>query len=297
MNQFILSVVKIYQNTRKTQIPGTWQFTFAPRRIPFIAPYLYLNTRADLKKAIEKYGDSETKILRVSLIDRNVVIVYDKDLLKEMYTKQQHNLVKPSSMDMFDIFGPNILSAPSTEEWKKHHKACFQAFSLENLKLLCGEAVNSTDLLMKRWDQQIQSSKDGSTMINPAKDYTSITLDVIGKVGFGMDFGVFSNSSEGNTFKTAVEQVIGKGVIIRRFLNGVPILYPLVMKCTGMDNYIATIDNVLERCIEERKKEFELNQDQDDFGKKDILSLLIKANLEDKMLTNQELKSGKYLNK
>jgi len=50
---------------------------------------------------------------------------------------------------------------------------------------MCEAAIESTDLLIKtKWDKLLKEHKEGFQL--DLHDYSEITLDVIGKAGFGV---------------------------------------------------------------------------------------------------------------
>ena len=77
--------LKLFNNVRKvSHIPGTWQIITGPCKIPFLSPYIHLANHHSKRELVQKYGDKETGTVRVSLLDRSLVLVSDKDMLKEM---------------------------------------------------------------------------------------------------------------------------------------------------------------------------------------------------------------------
>ena len=79
----------------------------------------------------------------------------------------------------------NILSAEDGVEWKRHHRVCAPAFSTANLQCMCVAAVRSTDLLVEsKWEEMLRRDKEGFRL--DLNDFSDVTLDVIGKAGFGV---------------------------------------------------------------------------------------------------------------
>ncbi|KAG2388940.1 hypothetical protein C9374_014340 [Naegleria lovaniensis] len=115
----------------------------------------------------------------------------------------------------------------------------------------------------------------------------SFTLEI------GISFGVFDElDRSGREFHDAVDKIFGSGlnlIILRRFFSRTLLEKPLMKYC-GMDHAVSVVNRVLDQCIEQRKKELETNFDS--FSKRDILSLMVKANMEENSLSNLELKSN-----
>ncbi|KAL9654311.1 hypothetical protein ABK040_010342 [Willaertia magna] len=282
--------VSIYKQYLKLKdIQGVFQVAFTPFRIPIIAPHIYLGDQNVKDNLIQKYGDKETGSIRCSVYYTNSISFSDPKLMKEIFTSKGSFFDKPmATYEGFNIFGANILSALDNETWKKHHKVCAPAFSIKNLEHVCEMAVKSTDLLIERkWDLKLDNQEIGFEL--DLGDYSDVTLDVLGKVGFGIDLSIFSDDLEGRKFRTALETVISVGVIVRRYLFRFPLLLHLAEHLLGLKEKNRYVSNRLDEIIKKRHEE--LNRDIMDNN--DLLSLLVKANIEEKgLLTQEEIKSN-----
>jgi len=284
----------IYKNYRKlSYLPGFSQLLYFPVRIPILAPVYTIQNWKGIIHMMKTMGETATRTIRVSLPFYNIIVVSDKKMLKELYTSKQSHFDKPYlEYDMLNFFGENLVSALTTETWKHHHHACASAFSTDNLKLMCQTAVESTDLLVDtKWKELYEKQTDKSFMLEP-DDFADLTLDVLIKAGFGLpQLGVLGNNHDkGLEFKLAIQHVTNVGIIIRRYvLINVPFLYPVVFKLFGLNQSLDTVREVLNQCIQERKKEIEL--DGENFSRHDILSLLVQANILEKSLTDEEMMS------
>ncbi|EFC42119.1 predicted protein [Naegleria gruberi] len=288
---FLSSMIKLYGNYRKVkQIPGGLALFFSPFKIPFLAPVFYMGNWNGMIEYANEKGDGEGNV-RVSFVGFNYFLVTrERALMKEILLNKQAFLDKPSIVyDMFNVFGENIVSALTIDSWKRHHRVCNAAFSVENLKYMCGQASKVTDLLTDLWEERLKNG-NGEFMFD-CDDFSMVTLEVLGLAGFNMSFGVFDKNDEsGGKFKDAVEKIFTVGMLMRRFLGGTPILYPLAQRIFGVSHALEIINKKLDAAIEDRRKEMEENIDT--FSKSDILSLLVKANSKENLLTDQELKSN-----
>lgn len=196
------------------------------------------------------------------------------------------------------LFGENILTALTTERWKIHHRACYAAFSDDNLRYVCDMAVNSTDTLFNtRWRKaSLVDPIRKSVFINPSADFSNLTLNVLGEAAFGLSFGSFDEENEeGREFSKALEKLTLDGLILRRYvLQNIPFLYPLLAMITSVQAAQEKTRNVLQRNIDQRKRELEQSGDES-FERRDVLSLLVKANMQDKILTDEMLISNAFV--
>ncbi|KAL9645200.1 hypothetical protein ABK040_002401 [Willaertia magna] len=280
--------VTLYFNYRKLKhLKGVSQYFFMPFRVPIIAPYVYFGGSKQLNETMNRFGDEETKTLRVSAVNGNSVQFCDPKLLKEIYVTKAGHFNKPEiAYTMFNVFGENILSALETETWKKHHKICAPAFSSKSLEYMCKVSSDAIDLLMEtRW------TKDKAFNLDLG-DFSDATLDVLGKAGFGIDFSIFSEDEDGKKFRTALEQVITKGIIINRFLGSFPIVKKYVSQWTGVEQAVTTISSKLDQIIDQKESDYLTN----DCESSDLLSNLVGANAQEQdLLSREELKSNAFI--
>ena len=104
-------------------------------------------------------------------------------------------------------------------------------------------------------------------------------------------------TKQGEILRRALESVMGFGLIVRLFTLNYPWwVQSLLLSILGVNKAVKTVSDSLEKIIEERKKIFE-NDSEGAEELNDLISLMIKANLQNKELTNDEIKSnGKYCN-
>lgn len=126
------------------------------------------------------------------MASKNVVILNDPHLIKEMtVTKEKCFKKNPETYNAFRTFGDNILSACNHEEWKIHHKICSPAFSSRNLQHLTQVAGHCVDEMVEfRWKRNY-SIEQGFQM--DMKDYSDLTLHILGLSVFGLNFGFFTS--------------------------------------------------------------------------------------------------------
>jgi len=280
---YLTSKLILFRNYQRVKcIPGFTTFFYSP----------FYGNEHDMKQLLEKYGDPETKTMRMSMINGNDVLISDPAMLKEYFLKP-NSFCKSNIHNMFNVFGENILSALNTQAWKRHHKVCAPAFSSTNLEYMCSVAVNSSELLFEKWDSSIK--KDGTYLLEE-EDFSNVTVDVIGKAGFNLDFGLFSHNEEGIQFRKATEHVMSVGFPLRRFFSRLPFLYHSFAWLTGADKSIhicsSMLDNIIKKRTCEVQERIAKSLTEDVERKRDILSLLVESNCFEKVLTDQELKSN-----
>ncbi|KAF0978368.1 hypothetical protein FDP41_002883 [Naegleria fowleri] len=305
-----------FNHWRKVKhIPGSWQPLHLFHKTPFLSPYLYWGCHDDVLQLRKIMGDPKTHTLRMSLWSHNSVSICDKDLLKEVMVIKSHDFIKQKKIyDLFNTFGENILSALEIQgdNWKRHHRVASGTFSTKNLEYMSQVAVNSVDLVRSaKWDKDLeQAFKKGKKgiLLDANADFSDVTLDVLGKAGFGLDFSIFDGvNPEGKVFRRSLEFMLSTGVmwgfLFTNLYPALSFLLPLVNKLTGVEKAVQVVSSTLDRIIAERRKELELNAAvNSEFSadsteeRRDLLSVVVEANREQKgILTDQELKSDAYV--
>jgi len=311
-------LLSIYTNYSKVKhIPGSWQFFVTLKSIPFISPHLFFGAHKTMEKLSRTCGD-EKKTVRLSMLDRNVVSICDKDMLKELLVLKGANFTKSQKLyEVFNTFGVNILSAldSSSETWKNHHRVSSGAFASKNLEFMSKVAANSVDLMRStKWDLDMKKALERGErglVIDSNSDFSDATLDVLGKAGFGIDLAIFDQTasdtvSEGRIFRRALEKMFTTGVIVKRFVGLNPLLFwaeSFVANYTGLTQAVSIVSKKLDQIIDDRTRELERNSNSDMSPaeeladeRKDLLSVLVEANtLQKGLLTRDELKSDSYI--
>lgn len=304
---FILSIFNNYLKVK--HIGGSWQFFVTLFRYPIISQHMFFGAHKSIYELIKEKGDEKTGTVRISMYDRNIVSISDKDMLKELLVVKGNNFVKQKKLyESFNTFGVNILSAldASGDTWKNHHKVASGAFASKNLEFMAKVASKSVDLCRSsKWDKLIRESPTKSFVLDANGDFSDITLDVLGKAGFGLDFSIFDElNPEGKIFRRSLETMFTKGIIAKRFVGLNPVLswaYPLVTKVLGVDQAVNIVSNKLDEIIKARTEEIEKRSNMDtspegEEDRKDLLSVLVEANFIQKgILTDAELKADAYI--
>ncbi|KAL9642911.1 hypothetical protein ABK040_010605 [Willaertia magna] len=294
--QFLLIIKNIYFKDLKIPFVG-FQFLFSPFKLPFIAQHIYYGNFKHLLNLSNKFG----KIFKISFPFCNVICISDKYILKELF-KNNNFYCKPLHYYYpYTLFAENILSAPNMEIWKRHHKVCVPAFSSKNLEFTCKQTVLSMDLLFSQWDScQVDDNTKNGNVLN-LNDFALVTLDVLGKVGFGIDFNIFVDNitKNGNTttigkqFRQELELLLSKGLFLYKFLKSFPYLRTIIFNYLKITKAKEFVEFHLNEMIKNRKIELLNNTNME---RDDLLSLLIEANeMENNLLTEKEVISNAFI--
>lgn len=134
-----------------------------------------------MPRARREYG----KIFKLTFLGLPFVMVTDADFGKQFVTNNHQYTKKGEVFTEFmnSEFGVNVLSADDEKVWKRHRSLLNPSFSDEKLSQVFDVAVQ---VVKEYCDCAIDASQDKSRLIS--SDMSSVTLDVIGRSGFGHSF-------------------------------------------------------------------------------------------------------------
>jgi len=163
---------------------------FFPFYIPILAPYGFIHAMDEGPDLIRKA--SKNGICKLTRGAKTNIIVSSAELIKDIVIKNHKDYPKPTQdYTILEMYGPNIVST-NDDVWKNHRAIADPAFAEKHYHFLVADTVGSSKLLFERWNKEGLTS--GRLNINPDRDMTDITLDVIGKVNFGYDLQVFNEN-------------------------------------------------------------------------------------------------------
>ncbi|KAJ3329433.1 hypothetical protein HDU76_007928, partial [Blyttiomyces sp. JEL0837] len=165
-------------------------------------------------------------------------------------------------------------------------------FRLQNIALLAPVFSDTASELCKSWNELFESSKEEEIEIDIGADMSKVTLDVIGKAGFGFDFhAIDGNASElSKTFTSILSNFAITPMLI------IELLFPLItylpierFRQRRKDKKMT--DALVDEIIMKRKADVSNGCVKES---KDLLSILIKDNMEShqsEQLSHDELVS------
>ncbi|EFC39173.1 predicted protein [Naegleria gruberi] len=128
-----------------------------------------------------------------------ILVARDQALIKEILVKKYKTISKGESLAPVGLFGPNMFSADSSNPlWKKHRTMANPIFSSSShLKNVFRVTLEETKKMLNFWKSIYGSETDGSIRkVNVTNEFKSITLNVINRVAFDYDVGIFDNGAK-----------------------------------------------------------------------------------------------------
>ncbi|KAL0477051.1 Cyp4x1 [Acrasis kona] len=269
-------------------IPGVTQLgPFLPIKLPLVNKYMGGGAESPALEQLFRSGFVKDGVLRITACGVSRLFISDPDLIKDIALTRAKLFPKPPVYDILNIWGENIVST-NDSAWKKHRVVADPAFAENHMNYLVKESAKCINLSINRMEK---SRSAFGLVINATEEMQDVTLDIIGKVAFGYDLGVFAPKDPVQphkmTFENALKLTMTLGILVggvlpkwaRRFFPQTDIalneteLYMRELIKYRMDNLYDT-------------------------GKHDLLSLLVSSNAEqikETSLTDQELVSDVFI--
>uniref|UniRef100_A0A7N0T0M6 Cytochrome P450 n=1 Tax=Kalanchoe fedtschenkoi TaxID=63787 RepID=A0A7N0T0M6_KALFE len=123
----------------------------------------------------------------------NIQILYitDPALLKEVSAVKSLDLGKPTYLakDMGALFGEGVMASNGVN-WANQRKLIAPEFYLDKVKGMIGLMADSTLLMVKNWEDQVDALGEPGVAVDIRvdQDMQNLTADVIAKASFGSSF-------------------------------------------------------------------------------------------------------------
>ena len=277
---FSLFILERYLTYRKVckkveHIPGYEQFlppAIASMFPKWLLPKDYFTTAGEfvtiesMEESMKKFGTDHFKVV-LGFVNIPLVIVDNPDMGKEIATKgtkiyRKNAIDKKTFIELFSA--SNIFSETDQQVWSHQRHLIDPSFAPESLRMV---ADVTTSIMLEEMipsiDKQLKS-RDVMT------DFAKLTMDVIGKAGFGYSFDSFHNQNNGLEEKTnnflkyfEVVKLLPSEYLRRNFRVGI---------FGKLHDAIDSFRVVIKDIIAKRERE-ENNGDEEQY---DVLSLLLK---------------------
>ena len=155
------------------------------------------------REILQTYGE----VALMWLYHIPMLIVASPDLIKEIlvtknYPKSELIYASMNSVYGQRLLGTGLVTNMNKENWKIKRRLIDHAFHRKYLKLLVPQMNSCCEIMINK----LAEKADGKTQVHMLNELSNLTLDVICKVGFGVDFNVIL--SKNAPFKKAVETAL-----------------------------------------------------------------------------------------
>ncbi|GAA5887557.1 hypothetical protein JCM5296_002617 [Sporobolomyces johnsonii] len=270
-------------NLNALLFPAHWRFNIQRQSV--------WGSKADIYRKF-----NSTVLVIPSLFPPAVTVFVGEGPAMNLVNKDRNTFVKPREANppVLSLYGPNLLSSEGAD-WRHHRKVAAPSFSEKNT----AQVWETTMRLVAEWQEKVdkEQGKDGKTVVDKSEDvWAVLTLLVMGKAGFGIDFPWPSTIS----LKQEDERVnfYQASKIVLRDWRPMSTFPGLVFKLPSsklqrIQRGYDIFGDELRRIVQERVEEVKKGGNRDD-----LLTALVKANLKEEgkdKLTNAELLSDAYI--
>ncbi|XP_032918764.1 cholesterol 24-hydroxylase [Catharus ustulatus] len=257
-----------YIHAKYDHIPGAPRESFLFGHLPIIwrmvrnqefTPDLFLQWA-------EKYGP----VVRVNAFHRISVLVVSPEGVKEFLMSPQHPKDPTVYGTLFSLFGERFLgnglvTVCNHEHWRKQRRIMDPAFSRSYLIGLMETFNEKAEELMEK----LQEKADGKTEFSMLSMMSRVTMDIIGKVAFGLELNALSDDQ--TPLPNAVTKVM-EGLNKARvpFIRFMPGKWKLVKE---VRESVRLLRRVAKECIDRRREAIQNGKE----ATMDILTQILKG--------------------
>lgn len=195
-----------------------------------------------------------------------MVVASGADVAKDLFDDARFEKYTGFGMEAFrPITGDGLFTARNDEEnWGLAHRILMPAFSKEALARYHDQMAASVTTFAEAW-------ADGAgALLDIGQEATRLSLDIIGRAGFGYDFGTLRPGAGRHPYVEAMVEALAYSVLPPDLQE---------QRRDEFNQWVATLNSTVDGVIQERKA-------RPDEGRRDLL---------DAMITNVDPETGRTL--
>ncbi|OSD01175.1 PAH-inducible cytochrome P450 monooxygenase PC-PAH 1 [Trametes coccinea BRFM310] len=237
------------------------------------------------KKYMQEYG---TAWRIKTCFSEDALELCDPKALQYIYQKSGYHFIKPATSRQLirEVTGSGILYAMD-QDHARIRKIMNPAFTASQLRSYLPLFRSSAQKLGQKWKELLQASPDGSQRINVVPWLARCTLDVIGEVGFDVQCGALDDAlnrvmhAYKNMFTDTIPFPPRLTLMFRHFWRYIPMSILQFVKYIPTKEHIRfrhtlnVINDFARELIAQKTEAILSGKDE---NKKDIMSILVKAN-------------------
>jgi cytochrome P450 len=175
-----------------------------PYRVPFLGDVLGLNPRTPFQSSLPQTKELGPISVR-RILGTEMIAVSGLDLVAEVHDESRFGKYVGHHLNALrQIMGDGLITADSDHpDWRLAHDILRPAFTREAMQGYHTIMLKVIQELLDRWD----GTADSGGRVNVTDDMTRLTLETIGRAGFGYRFGSF-NRRRPHPFISAMNRML-----------------------------------------------------------------------------------------
>ncbi|MEU4740500.1 cytochrome P450 [Actinosynnema sp. NPDC023658] len=189
-------------------------------RVPFLGDVLGTNPRTPVQDTM-RLGRELGPIFTRRFLNQDIVFVGGADLAADLADESRFAKHLALGVEALrDVGGDGLFTAYNEEpNWKAAHEVLLPAFTQSAMRAYHPTMVDVTAQLVDKWDR--------GGVVDVSADMTNLTLETIGRVGFGYSFESFS--------RTEVHPFVRAMIGSLRYAQRKSVTIPLLRKVFGRE--------------------------------------------------------------
>jgi cytochrome P450 len=229
-------------------VMDTSKLPHPPWRIPFIGDFIGTNLRRPTPaQDTMRLGKGLGPIFTRKFFNSRIVVACGSELIRELADEKRFaKYIGVGVSELRPITGDGLLTAYNDEpNWQRAHDILMPAFSQKAMQGYHPAMLDVAHQLTRSWDRHV-----GNAPVDVVEDMMKISLETIGRTGFGYPFGSFERD-EPHPFLSAMARALAYAQ--QQFLSP-PIIGPLLQRKAARQNKIdvATMNALVDEVIAER---------------------------------------------
>ncbi|MFE5501894.1 cytochrome P450 [Amycolatopsis japonica] len=217
-----------------------------PRRIPLIGDVLGVSPKTPVQDSM-RHATELGPVFERKVFGRSIVFVHGAGMVADLSDEKRFaKHVTPAISNLRPLGGDGLFTAHNEEpNWRRAHEILAPAFSRNAMQRYHPTMLAITRELLDTWD------KGGE--VDVADDMTKLTLETIGRTGFGYSFSSFERA-EPHPFVAAMVRTLRHA---QRTAIQPPVIGPLLSRKANQRNEadLAFLHSVVADVIEARRND------------------------------------------